>query len=131
MSIGASFLLGGVVAFVLGGVFVVAGVLQLRRGNRSASTRGAVLAVSNQFRPTVRFQTSDGHFFEHTAGHYNRAFRGYTVGQWVEVTYDPRNPRDARIRDGEGFIGAIFVALGVLFVLFGALFAGVSLLLFR
>lgn len=73
--------------------------------------------------PIVRFQTAVGQeiTFENASGSRPARFR---VGQSVTVYYDPHHPETAHVASGclQYGISVVFIVIGVIFALFGALF---------
>lgn len=63
--------------------------------------------------------TVDGQEYTAYSSHY-RSPCAWSVGQTVEVLYDPANPQDSRVKDsGVGFTAALFPLIGLGIVGFG------------
>ncbi len=135
----------GIFLFLFGfSFFAVTLVLVLRKilkMKKSTKTIGVVINVETTmgmqqshgstrntlFRPTVHFQTADGHVIEYTPIMSNNT-SNYNVGENVPIYYDPQQPQNAII--GTTTFGwvrfAIFGFCGGFLMLFGAVFMLIS-----
>lgn len=133
----------GILAMLLGLLFVSLSIgLSLRkwlRIKKSLQTTGVVIKneaslgmrQSNSsfrdtlYKPTVRFQTTDGRTIDYTPVTSNNT-SNYSVGENVPVYYNPQQPQEAiigtTIRLWQGFVvfglvGGVFALVGMMFVL--------------
>lgn len=130
---------GGLLFILFGVLFVVLGVVWIARERRFAAramTAGVVvLALTERHTtiddspttllfPVVRFtgMTGEEITFENPTGSRPAVAR---VGQQVSVIYDPIYPHSARLASGclRYGVSVAFIALGIGFVGFGAVFA--------
>lgn len=90
-------------------------------------------STTEMFRPQIRYRYQvDGREFSGTrvwAVDYSSSGRGemqavvdrYPVGQAAQVHYDPEKPENAVLETGAGWLGTIFMAIGIFFVLLGSI----------
>lgn len=123
------------------GLAIILGWRKWGRLRRFTKTTGVVVQVERQadhfddrsstlYRPTVRFQTADGRVVDHAPATSNNI--PSSVGQSIEVHYDPHQPTDALIGGGFrlwfnllvlGFAGIVFFIVGLFFVVISLAFA--------
>lgn len=132
----------GILALLLGLSFIGGAiVLCLRkwlRIKKSVKTTGVVVnnetsmgmmqrgatPRSTLYKPTVRFQTADGHVVDYTPK-VSTSYSNYSVGENVPVYYNPQQPADAIVGTTFhlwfifllfGFVGGGFAFVGAMFI---------------
>jgi hypothetical protein len=121
----------GILLMVVGGIAALAGFTAARRAERLRSCGRTAWAMvvaapaddSGEFgerpgrRALLQYRLPDGAVMERPAG---RLAPGGTVLVW----YDPADPGDILVLGRDGRLNAAFLAVGILFVLFGAAIGG-------
>jgi hypothetical protein len=132
----------GVFAFLLGLSFIVGAIVlclkKWLRIKKSVKTTGVVVnnetslgmaqhgatPRSTLYKPTVRFQTTDGRTVDYTPK-VSTSYNNYSVGENVPVYYNPQQPSEAIVGTTFhlwfifllfGFVGGVFAFVGAMFI---------------
>lgn len=121
----------GVISIIIGCVFLFVS-FRYRKGSAAAdwiSVKGQIVNIKNitnwggkrVYTPIVLFYTEQGQklFFQGQ----DSQIPFYSLRQFVEVIYNPRNPQQAQIKNDSGgkFIGITFLILGIMMLILGCI----------